>query len=102
MRLRIAKKTSRTRVVVLQVDGELAREGVAELKRVCASITGRMRVDLSNLRSADDAGLATIRDLESAGAEVVGASPYIRLLLAVRTPDAPSGTTEASSTPKPK
>ncbi len=81
MRLRIARRSARMRVTVLEVDGELIREGAAELRRVCGRIRGLLRLDVSNLRAADDDGILALRDLRRDGAEIVGISPYIGLRL---------------------
>jgi ABC-type transporter Mla MlaB component len=68
-------------VRVLRLEGWLEGEAVPELERVVRSGSGPLRLDLSELRSADTAGLAVLRALRAAGASLVGASPYIRLLL---------------------
>jgi anti-anti-sigma regulatory factor len=66
---------------VVRLEGWLAGEAVAELERVVNGDSGPLRLDLSELRSADTAGLDVLRALRAAGASLVGASPYIRLLL---------------------
>ena len=68
-------------VRVVRLEGWLAGDGVAELERIVSGGTGPLRIDLSELRSADAAGLAALRALHAAGALLVGASPYIKLLL---------------------
>ena len=50
-------------------------------ERVIDGGAGALRLDLSELRSADKAGLATLRAHRAAGGSIVGASPYIKLLL---------------------
>jgi len=69
------------RVTVLEVDGELVREGAVELRRVCDRVRGHLRLDLSNLRTADGDGIQALGDLRRRGAELVGVSPYIGLRL---------------------
>ena len=54
---------------------------VALPQRVCDSVGDPLRMDLSNLAGTDAAGLAVLQSRIAAGAQVVGASPYIRLLL---------------------
>jgi ABC-type transporter Mla MlaB component len=68
-------------VRVIRLEGWLEGEAVAELERVAKDGSGPVRLDLSELRSADTAGLAALRTLRAAGATLVGTSPYIRLLL---------------------
>ena len=68
-------------ITLIQVDGELIGEGVAELERACETIDGRLELDLTNLRAADTVGLQRIRTLAQRGARLVGVSPYIALLL---------------------
>jgi len=68
-------------VRVVHLEGWLEGEAVAELERVVSGDSGSLRLDLSELRSADPAGLDALRALRPAGASLVGASPYIRLLL---------------------
>src|SRR5436190_7906978 len=70
---------SGTRIV--RIEGWLEGEAVDELERVIGGGSGALRLDLSELRSADKAGLAALRAHRAAGASIVGASPYIRLLL---------------------
>lgn len=66
---------------VVKVDGALTREGLAELERVVSPCVGALRLDLSELRSLDADGLEAIQVLGGGGAEIVGASPYIALLI---------------------
>ena len=66
---------------IVRVEGWLEGEAVAELERVIDGGSGALRLDLSELRSADKAGLIALRAHRAAGASIVGASPYIQLLL---------------------
>jgi ABC-type transporter Mla MlaB component len=70
---------SGTRIV--RIEGWLEGEAVAELARVIEGGSRALRLDLSELRSADKAGLAALRAHRAAGGSIVGASPYIKLLL---------------------
>jgi anti-anti-sigma regulatory factor len=70
-------------VRVVRLEGWLEGEAVGELERVVSEGSGSLRLDLSELRSADTAGLDALRALRAAGASFVGASPYIRLLLGI-------------------
>ena len=66
---------------MIEVDGELLAEGVPELDEACRSAEGRIRLDLSNLRSADASGLESLRALREQGVVLSGASAYIDELL---------------------
>jgi hypothetical protein len=68
-------------ISIVRLEGWLEGEAVAELERVVSGDSGPLRLDLSELRSADTAGVAALRALRAAGASIVGASPYIKLLL---------------------
>ena len=78
LRVTVATKDDSTTV---HVDGRLSARDVSELGRVVRDVEGPVVLDLSNLQSADDTGVATLRTLAGQGAQLVGASPYIALLL---------------------
>jgi hypothetical protein len=80
MRLRITTTRSGM-VTVVQVDGQLRKNGAAELEKVCRPIEGPLCLDLANLRSLDDDGIRAIRRLEDRGAALAGVSPYINMRL---------------------
>ena len=80
MDIRITR-TSDACETVLQVDGQLCSENVAELTREHRSVEGRLVLELSNLQSADKAGVDVLLELISLGVQIRGASPYIELLL---------------------
>ena len=63
------------------IDGRLDAEGVAELERVVARLSGPVRLELHGLRSTDETGLGALRALRARGFALTGASPYFRLLL---------------------
>ena len=66
---------------VLRLAGHLSGDGVAELERVCRDVSWPLRLDLSDLRNADDSGLAAIRELVAQGAELADVPPFTALLL---------------------
>jgi len=68
-------------VTVVRIDGQLRKEGVAELEKVCQAIEGALCLDLANLHSVDGDGIRAIRMLEEHGAAVAGLSPYVQRLL---------------------
>ena len=66
---------------LIRVEGALDAEGAAALRRECRSDGTTVRLDLSELRSADRDGIEALRSLAGEGAELTGASPYVQLLL---------------------
>jgi ABC-type transporter Mla MlaB component len=65
----------------LKVDGRLTSEEVAELRLACDRVEGRLILDLSGLQSADRQGVSVLQELRTKGAELIGASPYLQILL---------------------
>lgn len=78
-------KTADDRRTVLKVDGHLKADDVEELAGAYRSAEGATALDLSELQSADRAGVQILRELVSMGAEVRGASPYIELLMKTKS-----------------
>jgi anti-anti-sigma regulatory factor len=74
-------KTSDAPETVIQIDGQLRAEDVAELVKEQRSVDGPLVLELSNLQSADEVGVNVLLELISIGAQIRGASPYIELLL---------------------
>ena len=72
----------------VKLDGRLTGEEIAELRRACEGVNGRLVLDLTDLQFADRQGVSELRALRAHGAEIAGASTYIRLLLDHRAPDA--------------
>ncbi len=67
--------------VVLHVAGRLAGLAITQLVEACAPMKGHYVLDLSKLKFADDAGAEVIRTLREEGAEIHGASSFIKLLI---------------------
>jgi ABC-type transporter Mla MlaB component len=65
----------------LKIDGRLTSEEVAELRHACDRVEGRLILDLSGLQSADRQGVSVLQELRTKGAEFIGASTYLQLLL---------------------
>lgn len=61
--------------------GHLKAEQVPELRSVCASVASPVRLDLTDLLSADPVGIDALRRLGQGGAEFVGVAHYLRSLL---------------------
>ena len=66
---------------IVRVSGHLGHSDVPVLMEACGSVPGPLRVDLSELRGLEESGAAALRTIRDAGAEVIGASPYVRMRL---------------------
>jgi anti-anti-sigma regulatory factor len=73
------EEVGKTRTI--RIAGRLGRVEADELRRLCANPRHTLRLDLTDLLSADAAGLETLATLRDRGAALVGASPYITLRL---------------------
>jgi hypothetical protein len=62
--------------------GRLNAAQVPELRAVCANASGRVRIDLTDLVSADAVGIDALRRLRGDGVELVGVARYLRRSLA--------------------
>jgi hypothetical protein len=78
LRLSVSREDDAT---VVHVDGRLAASGVRDLDRAVQAESGPVILDVTNLLSADDAGVAALRVLIRRGVPLRGASPYVALLL---------------------
>ncbi len=67
--------------VVLHVSGRLTGPAITQLSDACEPMKGRFVLDLSKLKFADDAGAEAIRTLRERGADIRGASIFIKLLI---------------------
>lgn len=67
--------------VVLHVAGRLTGPAITQLSDACEPIKGRLVLELSKLKFADDAGVEAIRTLRERGAEIYGASYFIKMLI---------------------
>ena len=67
--------------VVVHVAGRLTGPAVTQLSDVCEPMKGRFVLDLSKLKFADDEAAGAIRTLRDKGAEIRGASTFIKLLI---------------------
>ena len=68
-------------VEVVQVSGRLVESFILQLTDSCEPMEGNFVLDLSNLVFADDAGIDVIRSLREKGADISGASAFIKLLI---------------------
>ena len=69
--------------LTLRLAGRLDLEQSSELAHLYDQASGAVRLDLTDLLSADAAGLETLRTLRSRGALLIGLSPYLTLRLEV-------------------
>ncbi len=67
--------------VVLHVAGRLTGPAITQLSEACEPMKDRFVLDLSKLKFADDAGAEAIRTLRERGAEIRGASYFIKMLI---------------------
>jgi hypothetical protein len=67
--------------ITLRLAGRLDLEQSSELAHLYAQAHGAVRLELTDLLSADAAGLETLRMLRSRGAVLAGLSPYLTLRL---------------------
>ena len=68
-------------VEVVLVSGRLVVPFVHQLRDVCEPMEGNFVLDLSELIFADDAGIDVIRSMREKGADISGASSFIKLLI---------------------
>lgn len=69
-------------VTIVRLIGRLGNEQVARATDVCNTARRPLVLDLSHLMHASDAGACLLRRLAAGGAHLIGASPYIELLVA--------------------
>ncbi len=80
MTIRLTSATDGT-TTTIRVEGCLTGAGVPDLRAECESANTPVRLDLSDLQSADAGGIRALRSLLESGAELHGANPYVRQLL---------------------
>lgn len=80
MKIRIDIEFEESKTVVY-IAGRLTGPSIGQLRKACDPIKGDFVLDLSNLMFADTEGINAIRAVCDTGAEIKGASPFIRLLL---------------------
>ena len=67
--------------VVLHVAGRLTGPAITQLVDVCEPMERHFVLDLSRLKFTDDAGTEAIQTLRERGADIRGASSFIKLLI---------------------
>ncbi len=68
-------------LVTLLIEGHLTGTDLPDVRAASESAGAGLCLDLSNLKSADDEAIHTLRLLSEKGAELHGTSPYISQLL---------------------
>jgi hypothetical protein len=91
------KVIQRGEMSVVKVDGTLTAEGCTEFLGTVHGCGYPLRLDLTDLRCADEEVLRVLRSLEEDGAEIVGASHYIAMLLGISTDNPESEPLPAAS-----
>jgi anti-anti-sigma regulatory factor len=84
MTIRITSSTEAGHSII-RVEGQLTAKDASVLEAACRSGGLPLRLDLSELQSADAIGIEVLGSLLAQGAKLHGASPYIRRLLEEET-----------------
>jgi hypothetical protein len=66
---------------VVRIAGRIAGTAIEQFRKACDPIKGDFVLELSNFMFADTEGINAIQAVCDTGAEIKGASPFIRLLL---------------------
>lgn len=90
MTLQIVRRTTQEEGEVIELHGWLCGPELDAFEAVCASHPLPLRIDLQNLAGASADGVLALKAQRARGASLIGASPYIDLLL--RGPAPPGGT----------
>ena len=69
------------RLTTVKADGRLMSGDTAELMRVCEGCDVPVVIDLADLTFADDEGATVLKKLRAGGATLVGARPYVAMVL---------------------
>ncbi len=73
--------TTEEKTTTIRLEGRLTAEAMPGLQREFELASAPVRLDLSGLISADAEGIKKLQALSAKGAELRGASAYIRQLL---------------------
>ena len=80
MTIRVSIEAGETGTTI-RIEGQLTSAELPDVRAACDSANPPLRLDLSGLKSADIEGIRALRSLSGSGAELQGASPYIRELV---------------------
>lgn len=70
-----------TEVTTVKLEGRLSGPNTKDLVRLCGQLDGPLEIDLSGLIFADAEGVGALTDLQTRGAELIHARPYLSVLL---------------------
>lgn len=73
--------TQKESVTTVKADGRLLSADTAELIRACDVCPAPLVIDLSDLTFADDEGAEVLKKLRAGGATLVGARPYVAMVV---------------------
>lgn len=73
----------------IELHGRLSGPEIAEFQAACAAQAPPLHIDLENLSGASPDGILALKEQRARGARLIGASPYIELLLSGGASDAP-------------
>ena len=74
-----------TEVTTVKLEGRLSGPSTKDLVRLCRQFDGPLEINLSGLMFADAEGVDALTDLQTRGAKLVHARPYLSMLLRERT-----------------
>jgi hypothetical protein len=77
-------------LTIVRVDGRLTDDGAAELDGACQGAGRPLVLDLTNLTGGSGAGIILLWRLAAEGVHLLGASPYVTLLLMADAPGTPA------------
>ncbi len=80
MAIRVSTEVGETGTTI-RIDGQLTGADLPDVRAACESVNPPFRLDLSGLKSVDLDGIRALRSLSETGAELHGASPFIRQLM---------------------
>ncbi len=66
---------------LVRLAGRLGRAQVPDLLEMCAPVHGLVRIDLTDLLSADSVGIEALQRVQQKGADLFGVPEYIQLKL---------------------
>ena len=80
MAIRVSTEVGETGTTI-RIDGQLTGADLPDVRAACESAKPPLHLDLSGLKSVDLDGIRALRSLSETGAELHGASPFIRQLM---------------------
>jgi len=75
----------RSGITCVTIDGRVDASDIGEVRRVLSSVEGRMELSLGGLESCSDEVGGELRKWMDGGATIKSATPYLKMLLAVKS-----------------